>query len=158
MLREACCLIDSDLKLVPDVKTFLEALPYVMLTTNTDAYSSYRSDEERSGQSHTPKRQAHAILVFVRLALEQLSATNRSAPPERSTSSNLLASLLNLAVSKRGALTEASMEYISKTADSAVRDALSIMSAGDFIAGVLTVIETGEASVSQFPLSEDINN
>ena len=76
------------------------------------------------------------------------SAGNKGPAPDRNTSSALLRNLLDIAVAKRAQLAEATMAYISKTADDAVRDALSVMSAADFIAGALTVIETGEASVN----------
>ena len=107
-------------------------------------------DEERSGHANTPKKQAYAILIFARRALEQLaSSSNRGAvSSERNASSSLLSTLLDIAVSKKAKLAEAAMTHISHAADGAVRDTLSIMSAADFIAGVLTVIETGEVSVS----------
>ena len=84
----------------------------------------------------------------MRHALTQLASVGQGPCPDRSTSSALLKTLLDVAVSKKAKLVEASMAYISKTADDAVRDALSVMPAADFIAGVYTVIETGEASVS----------
>lgn len=106
-------------------------------------------NEERGAQANTPKKQAHAILIFVRHALEQLaSSSSRGPSPDRNTSSALLSSLLDLAVSKRARLTEVSLAHISSIADNAVRDALRVMSATDFIVGVLTVIETRECSVS----------
>ncbi|EKM52689.1 uncharacterized protein PHACADRAFT_101069 [Phanerochaete carnosa HHB-10118-sp] len=131
MLQEARRLIEVELKLTPEANTFLEATP----------------DEERGSHANSPKRQAHAILVFVRYALAQLATGNRSTSPERNTSSTLLGTLLDIAVSKRAKLAEASMAYISNIADSAVRDALNVMSASDFIVGVLAVIETGEATI-----------
>ncbi|GJE92911.1 U3snoRNP10 and BP28CT domain-containing protein [Phanerochaete sordida] len=131
MLQEAHRLINVELKLAPETSTFLEATP----------------DEERGPHANTPKRQAHAILVFVCCALEQLAASSRAASPERATSSALLSTLLDMAVSKRAKLAEASMAHISRAADLAIRDALSVMSAADFLAGVLAVIETGEAAI-----------
>lgn len=149
MLHEAQRLLNVELKLPNPSPTFLEISQFVPshLTFETDT-DTLCSDDERNAHSSAPKRQAHAILIFVAHALQQLAKQTRKTPPSRETSSALLAVLLDIAVSRKEKLAEASLSYISRIADEAVRDALAVMSAMDFVNGVLTVIESGEASVS----------
>ncbi|KIP06398.1 hypothetical protein PHLGIDRAFT_128310 [Phlebiopsis gigantea 11061_1 CR5-6] len=132
ILHEVQRLVAPEIKVSVDSESFLESLP----------------EEERASHTNTAKKQAHAVLLFVRYALAQIaSAGTRGPTPDQNTSSALLKTLLDISASKRAKLAEASMMYISKTADDAVRDALSVMSAADFIAGALAAIETAETSI-----------
>ena len=78
--------------------------------------------------------------------MEQVSSTPSSLGTQPTT--ELLRTLLDIAVAKAASLAEASMSNIAELAGSVIEDALMIMSASDFINGVVTVMESGEATAS----------
>lgn len=78
------------------------------------------------------------------LGLQQMSTA--SSPGSDSTAT-ILSLLLDLAVAKKDALAQASMDQLASIAHGAVSDTLKIMSAKDFVHGVLAVVESGQPQV-----------
>lgn len=86
-------------------------------------------------------------MVFADHALKQMSSTPTTLATTQ-PSSELISVLLDIAVAKAERLSEASMIHISQLAGATVKDALLVMPASTFVTGVLTVLESGEATVS----------
>lgn len=89
-------------------------------------------------------------MIFVSLALQHMSS---NVTASRGSSSELLALLLDIAVTREDQLNSASMEAVVKLARDAIGHTLRIMSAKDFIFGVLKVLESDKTTVSCFVLN-----
>ncbi|KAJ3530702.1 hypothetical protein NM688_g7673 [Phlebia brevispora] len=135
-LRETQRLIELALEPTSDVKTFTEI----------------QQDEERSAQSQIIKRQALALLIFVAHALKQMSLTPAPAG-EGQSHTELLSSLLDIAVAKTERLTASGMDSISGFARETVRDALLVMPASNFVASILVALSSGEPTIQQGALN-----
>ncbi|KAI0092311.1 armadillo-type protein [Irpex rosettiformis] len=143
MLQESSRLLESDLQLTSSQKIFLEPSPL---------------DDERGSSSHLPRRQAQAVVTFVSLGLRQII----SAPSSGSgTTGIILSLLLDIAVAKKEALVRASMDQLANIARDAISDVLRVMSAKDFVLGVLTVVESGQSEIQKAAfevLAEQLDN
>ncbi|KAI0692328.1 hypothetical protein BC835DRAFT_1416622 [Cytidiella melzeri] len=133
MLQESCRLLESELQEAPDTRTFLEPAPF---------------DDERGSSSQIRRRQAQAVVTFVSLGLRQLSSTPLTGSGAGSGSA-ILALLLDVAVTTEDQLTQASMDQLSSIARSAINNALRVMSAKDFVMGVLKVVESGKPKLQR---------
>ena len=109
-----------------------------------------RRDEERSAQPSV-KKQTAALLIFIAHALKQLLLTPTSGSTEHSTT-ELLPLLLDIAVSKAELLSAAGMENIPTLAGDVVKDALRVMPAANFIAGILVALGSGDNNVRDLML------
>lgn len=105
------------------------------------------SDDERSGSATAPKRQAQAILTFASLALQQMPVASSSS---KDSSSELLAILLDISVTKEARLAQVSLDQVCIIAREAIAHTLRKVAAKDFILGVHKVLDTGKPTVS-FP-------
>ncbi|OBZ74951.1 U3 small nucleolar RNA-associated protein 10 [Grifola frondosa] len=98
--------------------------------------------DDEQGHSVAPsKRRALALLIFCDHALRQLRTTAVArSDRERASSKELLSLLLDLAVLDANEMLNAE---VVTAARSAMTSTLDVMSAVDFTAGVLTIVESG---------------
>lgn len=95
------------------------------------------------------KRRATALLVFCTHALRRLSTSALThSEKERATSQELLTLLLTVSTAKPD---DAAYREVAVTARTVMTCTLDVMSASDFVVGILTMLESGSAHVS--PLS-----
>ena len=93
------------------------------------------------------KRRAAALLVFCDHALKRLRTTSvAKSDKERETGQKLLALLLATSTAKPE---DTSFVEIGDAARSAMASALGVMSAPDFVAGILSILESGSPQVRQ---------
>ncbi|TBU55148.1 armadillo-type protein [Dichomitus squalens] len=99
------------------------------------------SDDEQAHADQAANRRATALLIFCDHALGRLRKTSlRHSEKERKTGQELLSLLLNASTAKPE---DAAYVEIASAARSAMASTLGVMSAPDFIAGILTVLESG---------------
>ncbi|KAI0712775.1 armadillo-type protein [Cerioporus squamosus] len=113
--------------------------------TSIHPFLEDESDEDQAHADVASKRRATALLVFCDHALKRLRTTAlKHTETERTTSRQLLASLLTYSAVKPD---DESFVEIAAAARSAMASTLGVMSAPDFVAGVLTILESGTANV-----------
>ncbi|KAI1789700.1 hypothetical protein LXA43DRAFT_1019967 [Ganoderma leucocontextum] len=99
------------------------------------------SDDEQAHADQAAKRRATALLLFCDHALKRIRATSLArSEQERATSRELLALLLATSTAKPE---DASFGEIADAARSAMASTLGVMSAPDFIVGIMTILESG---------------
>ncbi|RPD60690.1 hypothetical protein L227DRAFT_501246 [Lentinus tigrinus ALCF2SS1-6] len=103
------------------------------------------TEEDKTQADIASKRRATALLVFCDHALKRLRTTVLTHnEKERTTSRQLLISLLTFSAAKPD---DESYVDVAAAARSAMASTLGVMSAPDFISGVLTILESGTANV-----------
>ncbi|TFK83295.1 hypothetical protein K466DRAFT_498737 [Polyporus arcularius HHB13444] len=103
------------------------------------------TDEDQAQLDIVSKRRATALLVFCDHALKRLRTTAlKHSETERTTSRQLLASLLTFSAAKPD---DESFVEVAAAARSAMASTLGVMSAPDFVTGVITILESGTANV-----------
>ncbi|KAI0070967.1 hypothetical protein K474DRAFT_1669523 [Panus rudis PR-1116 ss-1] len=112
------------------------------LSLKNQTFLELSPDDEPQEQSSILHRQAQALLVFVGAALEGVPPISNDTTGQQ-LSSQLLSLALDLAISNGGDAN------IAKAALSVVRNTLAILSAANFINGVVTVIQSGDVAVQQ---------
>ena len=107
-------------------------------------------DEEGGAQTAYTKRQVSALLTFVSYAVKNLASSPVVSGSPADT--ELLSVLLDIGVSKAGALAKESLTNISQSASAIITDALLVMSASQFVHSVVIAIESGVPAVRSSPL------
>lgn len=108
------------------------------------AHDDYRDDEHPHAETSS-KRRAAALLVFSDHALRRLRVTAlATSQQERASSKTLLALLLAVSTSHAG---DVSYAEVTAAARSAMNSTLGIMSAPDFVEGILTILQSSSPSV-----------
>ncbi len=103
-------------------------------------------DDEQAHADLAAKRRATALLVFCDHALKRLQASSLArSDNERAISQELLVSLLAVSTEKRN---DPSYVEVAAAARTGMVSTLGVMSASDFVAGVLTMLESGSVHVS----------
>ncbi|KAG5644278.1 hypothetical protein DXG03_008763 [Asterophora parasitica] len=100
-------------------------------------------EEPKTASSTALRRRAQALLMFVGHALKP-SAPGSTASEE--DLSRLVAALISLAT-LQGASTDTKVDEICLAARASLNRALGVMAASDFVAGVLSMVESGDVQV-----------
>ncbi|PIL25975.1 hypothetical protein GSI_11729 [Ganoderma sinense ZZ0214-1] len=99
------------------------------------------SDDEQAHADQAAKRRAIALLVFCDHALKCLRTTSLArSDKERETSQELLGLLLATSTARPE---DASFSEVADAARSAMASTLGVMSAPDFMAGIVSILESG---------------
>ncbi|PCH43122.1 hypothetical protein WOLCODRAFT_121527 [Wolfiporia cocos MD-104 SS10] len=139
--------IERQLKVLAEV--LCETQRLVMVDPGSNQIQSFltiHSDEEQSRPaSAISRRRALGLIVFCDHALKALPAQSYSKTGEGDVSSTeLLSLLLRIAVMKES---DDAFNQIATAARAAMTSTLRIMSAADFVAGVLALVHSGEARI-----------
>ena len=121
---------------------------YTMYTSSHPLHHAHivPSDDEPAHADIASKRRATALLVFCDHALKRLRSTSvAQSEEERATSQELLISLLAVATAKQN---DDSYSEVVAAASTSMASALGVMSATDFVAGILTMLQSGSTNVS----------
>lgn len=114
-------------------------------TKSQDGYSLRYSEDEHPHAETSSKRRAAALLMFCDHALRRLRTTALvSSEQEHASSKTLLALLLEVATAHTN---DAAYAEITAAARSAMNSTLGIMSAPDFVAGILTILQSSSTIV-----------
>ncbi|KAH9893998.1 hypothetical protein C8Q73DRAFT_694035 [Cubamyces lactineus] len=128
---------------------FVELLHEVQRLVDSPAASEpFLEDAPDDGHPHagtTSRRRAVALIVFCDHALQRLRSTTLvTSEEERTQSKTLLALLLAVATSHTD---DASYAEVATAARSAMSSVLSILSAPDFVVGILMILQSSSPNV-----------
>lgn len=85
-------------------------------------------------------------MIFISLTLQQMAASPAAG---MGSSSDVLTLLLDIAVTREDQLKSANMEPVLKLARDAIGDTLRIMTAKDFVLGLVKVLESEQTMVDR---------
>lgn len=146
LLGEVHRLVSQDAGVELHLPTFLDVAPSVSFEFVCIASDILCRDDEQN--DHAPansKRRAIALLVYCDHVLRQQSViSSPKGHRERTASSELLASLLPLAINADNS----GSNDVATAARAVMASTLRVMSATDFLDGVLSLVTSADANVS----------